>query len=408
VIASLSVTAFAGSTSTYDYGNLYTEVDEMLDVALLQYPIATLRSYAKEGKLSDQFLKLPMTFAQMDLLIHKNIESIKEEFTEDDQLALDAIEATMKRQSVGDRATILEFNDEEANKELVYSVMVDPSRERIIVGFRGSVTPKDFLVDASAWFKRIPNRMRRFDKKQPRYVKMHAGFHKYLFRDTDITADEKERLLSVNPEALDLIEDEEISKFDEILQFHVLPKLREYPGYQLYVTGHSLGAALATLFAFRAASIENADIPKPVSCVSVASPYVGDKKYRKAFNLAEKMGLIRHLRLSNHKDAVTIVPFVSLRALFWKDSPSVGTLYKHVGVNLKLFKDPKKGYKISYPTGPATELVRAWSQSFLTNLAGIRTYLTNHGNLEYNDRLEQSKAELEQMTINGLYEKYLK
>lgn len=289
---------------------------------------------------------------------------------------------------------------------LYYSAS-DPSRKRIIVGFRGSVTTKDFLVDASAWFKRVPNRMRRFDKKQPRHIKMHAGFHKYLFGETEVTDEEKERLLTVNPDAMDLVEDEEITKFDEIMQFHVLPKLQEHPGYQLYVTGHSLGAALATLFAFRAASIENADIPKPVSCVSVASPYVGDKKYRKAFKLAEKMGLIRHLRLSNHKDAVTIVPFVSLRMLFWKQSPSVGSLFKHVGVNLKLYKDAKKGYKISYPSGPSTELARAWGQSFLTNLAGVRTYLTNHGNLEYNDRLEQSKDELEEMTIDGLYEKYL-
>ena len=120
VCSGFSVSAEAAPAPT----NLYTEVDEMLDVALLQYPIATLRSYAKEGKLTDKFLQLPITFAEIDLLIHNNIDSIKEEFTENDQLAMEAIETTMKRQSVGDRATIVEYNDEEANKELVYSIMV--------------------------------------------------------------------------------------------------------------------------------------------------------------------------------------------------------------------------------------------------------------------------------------------
>ena len=64
------------------------------------------------------------------------------------------------------------------------------------------------------------------------------GFYKYLFGNATINEDEYERLMHVNPEKIGLIDDEEISKIDEILQFHVIPLLERNPGYKLYVTGH--------------------------------------------------------------------------------------------------------------------------------------------------------------------------
>eukprot|EP00548_Thalassiothrix_antarctica_P004539 CAMPEP_0194137896 /NCGR_PEP_ID=MMETSP0152-20130528/7731_1 /TAXON_ID=1049557 /ORGANISM="Thalassiothrix antarctica, Strain L6-D1" /LENGTH=76 /DNA_ID=CAMNT_0038835097 /DNA_START=50 /DNA_END=277 /DNA_ORIENTATION=- len=54
--------------------------------------------------------------------------------------------------------------------------------------------------------------------------------------------------------------------------------LEENPGYKLYVTGHSLGAALSSIFAFYAACDE--DIPKPVTCINFASPRVGNKSFQ--------------------------------------------------------------------------------------------------------------------------------
>jgi triacylglycerol lipase len=55
------------------------------------------------------------------------------------------------------------------------------------------------------------------------------------------------------------------------------------PEYSLYTTGHSLGGALSTLFAFEVAA--NDRILKPVTCITIASPKVGNLAFRRAFQV---------------------------------------------------------------------------------------------------------------------------
>ena len=74
---------------------------------------------------------------------------------------------------------------------------------------------------------------------------------------------------------------------------------------QLYISGHSLGGALATLFVFEIASMPDDVIPKPVSCFTFGAPYVGDESFRRANSLLQSLGKLRHLRVCNHKDLVT-------------------------------------------------------------------------------------------------------
>lgn len=168
----------------------------------------------------------------------------------------------------------------------------------------------------------------------------------------------------------------------------------------------SLGAALATMFAFRAASIERPEIPKPVICYSIASPYIGDNNYRRAFKLAEQKNLIRHLRVSNHKDLVTIGPFVSLRVRFWKNNPSVGILFKHVGLNLKQYEDGT--YELIYPFNSYfDEFRRSWGQSLLSNLTSIGSYLKNHGSTQYFGRIDKIADELKTKYLGELYVDFL-
>lgn len=71
------------------------------------------------------------------------------------------------------------------------------------------------------------------------------------------------------------------NKYETIMS-HVAALLDNNPGYRLYVTGHSLGGALATAFAFTAAASSDPRIIKPVTCISVASPKVGNLAFRLA------------------------------------------------------------------------------------------------------------------------------
>jgi predicted lipase len=61
--------------------------------------------------------------------------------------------------------------------------------------------------------------------------------------------------------------------------------LQQYPGFRLYCTGHSLGGALAILLAFELAASSDPSIPKPVTCISIASPKVGNLPFRRAFQV---------------------------------------------------------------------------------------------------------------------------
>jgi len=59
---------------------------------------------------------------------------------------------------------------------------------------------------------------------------------------------------------------QEVNKYSEIMtELKLL--YEDHPGYHLYVTGHSLGASLAQLFAMEAAASVGEFIPKPVTTI---------------------------------------------------------------------------------------------------------------------------------------------
>ena len=76
----------------------------------------------------------------------------------------------------------------------------------------------------------------------------------------------------------------------------------EYPEYNIYVTGHSLGAGLATLFSYFIADL----LDKNITLITFASPRVGNKEWANNFEAKKNL---RHYRFVNKKDIVTAIPY---------------------------------------------------------------------------------------------------
>lgn len=112
--------------------------------------------------------------------------------------------------------------------------------DKICVAFRGSSSIKDFLIDLNV------------DKMCIGKIEIHQGFYMQLFYSS----------IYVNF-LLDL------SKI-----------IDENPTHEIYITGHSLGGALATLFGYTLTNLTNRDI----NVVSFASPKVGNDHWRNHFN----------------------------------------------------------------------------------------------------------------------------
>jgi hypothetical protein len=265
------------------------------------------------------------------------------------------------------------------NSELTYGITVHHDLQRITVVFRGSTALNDWVVnvkvDDTAFDLPGPTA-----KNRSNYGRVHEGYYQYLFDAGKPGRDGRA-----------------ICKADQIMgKLQALFKM--HPDYKLWITGHSLGGALSTMFAFRAAmdaGVRN----KPVMNVSFASPFVGDHVFREEFQNLEKTGMIRHLRVSNEDDVVPLIPFSTL------DFPP--KLYKHVGMNVRLYnKTPWRQFtnKISYPKVGGSildELGRAISNNIFLGLTF--QVLPNHLCPEYRHRLEAAKEDLEQIYLEALY-----
>ena len=97
----------------------------------------------------------------------------------------------------------------------------------------------------------------------------------------------------------------------------VKTQLEQHPDYTVYITGHSLGAGLSTLFGF----LLSHDITNNITVVSFASPRVGNDQWKKSF---ESRTNLKHYRITNCRDLITAFPV---------------TTYKHVGDNIRIFED---------------------------------------------------------------------
>ena len=175
---------------------------------------------------------------------------------------------------------VYRFIDDEYT-DIQAAVTVAEGQKRICVVFRGSESRTDWYYDLMLFKRRIGGRMG-IDNE----VTVHSGFHTQLTKG---------------------------GTYDKIAE-SVRKLIHEHPTFAVYVTGHSLGGALATLFGFMFAH----EVETPVVVASFASPRVGNYAWKQAF---EDRTNLYHYRVTNKRDVVTAFPMYR---------------YHHVGNNIQL------------------------------------------------------------------------
>ncbi len=140
------------------------------------------------------------------------------------------------------------------------------------------------------------------------------------------------------------------------------------------------GGALTQLLAFALAGSEkSADLPKPITAISYASPRVGNSGYQKKYTQLEIEGKLRHIRVSNEGDVVAV-------------APSWG--YKQTGLNFHVA--PGKKVVVKHNADRSF-----WSQVNTEALA-------NHGLDRYHERLFiQRNMTSISSSVEELYKKHV-
>jgi hypothetical protein len=385
-----TVTTPSDSTSQLPWPeNLYVETRDMMAVSFLIFSFGYILETAR--KSPDEFdeldvssgvirnhaaaaLQRSFTPGEVVELIEKNAEILAETFPSkfrNPEPILQSLKLLQERAleaGIERPLTLEEFDDKHQKHELVYGLAVDRINKRVTLAFRGTENELAFGTNWSTNLSFLKRKVRLpsyFDDKETNTIYLHSGFYQYLFEQTfDDTDDPNKR------------------KYDEILD-DVLRLLADHPGYRLYVTGHSLGGALASMVSlFLACDVR---LPKPVTCLTAGAPRVGGSGYLPAVQILENHGQLRYCRVVNDKDAVAVMPMVG---------------FHHAGFQIRLYRNASSPMEVSYPKKGdswAGRWARIWGNSLFTNLnSGY-----DHG--DYRERVEQNKEELAKLDLNDLY-----
>lgn len=373
--------------SGYDYPNIYDESMPMLYSSQLVYAFAELVKAGRTGKLDlapeilekykDQRLDVRnlndgngLPFNTIAQIVHENREVLKElqpnEFVQE---IIAKVQAVEDADQSSDSLFLETFSSIDQATQCVYGVWKDTDKKRVVVVFRGStdLSTRDWQTNFSAQMAEMRTPKLLVDKLQGKLkdrVLVHRGFYNYIFNNKKADGDQR---------------------FDMILD-DIKPFVED--GYKIYVTGHSLGGALSSLLAFKLAGSNKSWIPKPISCISFASPFNGTAGFQKAFTQLEKMGLIRYLRITNDNDVVPTIPPFSLGLR--------RRLMKHVGINLRL-KD--NSFSLRHPN--TNGLGNALRNSVIKPVWSVMKY---HLLPLHDERMDKQQKVLQDMYLHDLYE----
>ncbi len=177
----------------------------------------------------------------------------------------------------------------EIETDLQVGITTSEKNKRISIIFRGSESKKDWMHDLN---------IVKYELEKNVYV--HSGFFNQLHKNNVF-----EKILNKTKE---LIENN--------------------PEYSVYITGHSLGAALSTLCGYQLSN----EITDKITVVNFASPRIGNMNFKNKCNNKDNLCIYR---ITNDRDIVTATPMIN---------------FKHVGTNIRITENKIDLYKNnSYP-----------------------------------------------------------
>jgi len=365
--------------------NLYSKLNPMLFSSELIYGFAQLRQKAKREVLEREDLILPgdttapgeteaerlETFSQSvdaNITVQDIAEFTSlnlEKLNDGSHVNSDLFVLSLLALSKIERAHLVHFDADYSGKTFVYALLVNHDQKRITAVFRGSQNVGDWISNVQFLKDPLetPKSLVSLGFDESKKIKVHGGLKDYVFYKTG--KDERQKYSQIKNKILNLYQSGECD------------------GYELFVTGHSLGGAVSSMVAFELAASQKIEPflkGKPVVNITFASLYVGGKVWGEAFELLEKAGRIQHIRVSNKKDLVPVL------------SPTPD--FRHVGVNLYL--DPALENKYEFFHWGKRSLL--WQWSF--------TPVSNHVMQEYYTRCKSIGPYIGDATIDEIYKTF--
>lgn len=361
-------------------GNLYYDTINMLALSQYVYTVADLNRIARENEdnVLLKELETPKPVSKIRDALNKHLPELHDN---KDAAVKESLNILKIYQNTSDQSMVMNgesnriltaFEDEERQivKSRVHGVIVNHQKKRVDIVFRGTANVSwrnsfaDWTTNLYIRLKKYENPCEPLREKIPK-IDLHGGFSKVLLepleRGSDLTA------------------------FKNILDNQVKPHMGR--GYRLYVTGHSLGGAIATLFGFFAACDDQVTKYGAVAIYSFASPRVGGSKFRQTFKYLEERGKLRHARFHNLMDIVAQKPY------------SFG-FFKHVGLEVLL--RPTGQIEFDYPHG------KSWTQdgaNFFRRIFNTFSLLSYHSPTEMLRRIRLCQGPLKETSLEEEYRK---
>ena len=201
------------------------------------------------------------------------------------------------------------LNDWHLKHECTYAISIDRAKKKIFLMLRGSRSRSDTAQAFDVNFTATGNPIQEHYPGRSKNVRIRGIFHKYLFRVRKDTA---------------------TTKYDEIVARLASYREELGSGVTITMTGHSIGAALATLVAFYASTDPRFNQNGAIEVVTFGCPYIGGYKFTDAVMRQEAKGLLRIARFHNSRDGVAHLP----PTLF--SFSKRGATYFNNGIDIKL------------------------------------------------------------------------